>query len=251
MNQFFLPAGYRENPAITFDVAERRSYWSEDRIRAARAYQFAVYQRADVLIREKRLTRVADIGCGTAVKLERLAGRHPDVEFWGIDQPSAIRLCRERYAFGHWLGVDLNHHPETPGKKFDLVIAADVIEHLENPDLLLRYIQSMIAETGYVLLSTPDRDLLRGRACLHSPNRAHVREWNRAELARYLESRGFRSVEHRIASAYKSSLSMSYARRLASRMLCGKTMRYSQVVLLQLGSQRKERVVYRRRDHPG
>ena len=233
MDRFFIADGYRENPATSLDLDENRNYWDPGRVRTALYYQREVYAWADTIIGQHDLKTVADLGCGFAYKLHWLYKQHPEVEFWGIDQPNAIRLCREHYGFGCWLGVDLEN-PEPPGRNFDLVISSDVIEHLENPDVLLSYIKSISAPGGYVLLSTPERDRLRGENCRHSPNEAHVREWNYEEFSSYVASRGFEILEHRLLSARVPSFSLGYLRKALRRMVRGRSTRYNQALLLQV-----------------
>lgn len=230
---FFLPDGYRENPVnITLDHGDGH-YWDEDRVRRSAIHQFAVYSWAEKIIREKNVKTVADVGCGFAAKLAWLHGRCPDVSYWGIDQPHAAELCRRHYGFGQWVGVDFENDPAVPSARADLVISSDVIEHLQNPDVLLDYYRRVCAPDGLILISTPERDRLRGLSCRHSPNPYHVREWNREELDRYLKSRGFAILEHRVLPALGFAPDAFYLRKIAGRWLRGQTMRYNQAVLMR------------------
>src|SRR5215831_1019668 len=74
-----------------------------------------------------------------------------------------------------------------PLSGFDLVICADVIEHLPEPDGLLRYLQSIAP--CWIVLSTPDRDVVGARyGTMEGPpkNIHHVREWNMPEFRSYI-----------------------------------------------------------------
>ena len=73
-----------------------------------------------------------------------------------------------------------------------------MIEHLVDPDKLLIAIHTATGPESLILISTPERDRLRGKDCLSSPKAAHVREWNFAEFAAYLKSRGLTILEHRL-----------------------------------------------------
>lgn len=237
MDKFFLPDGYKINPVpITFDT-EERSYWIRLRIRSSFVQQFAVYQWAATLIAGHNLRSIADVGCGFAAKLAWLHSNLPDRDYWGIDQASAIALCRSRFNFAHWLTVDLENNPATPPRKFDLVIVSDVIEHLADPDLLLAYIKALVAPGGWILLSTPDRHLVRGPDCAHSPNPYHVREWATDEFMSYIDSRGFDVVEHRLLPAVKISFTRAYLGDLWRVRLRGRrTMRYDLAILARIKS---------------
>jgi SAM-dependent methyltransferase len=82
--------------------------------------------------------------------------------------------------------ADLDELELDLGRSFDLIVCADVLEHLKHPDACLRFIRSHLAEGGRALLSTPERDHLRGRDCMRSPHPGHVREWNAAEFRRFV-----------------------------------------------------------------
>jgi 2-polyprenyl-3-methyl-5-hydroxy-6-metoxy-1,4-benzoquinol methylase len=132
----------------------------------------------------------------------------PDVV--GIDQPSAIDVCKKRYGNGEFFADNF----ETPvlklDKKFDLIICCDVIEHLMDPDILLNYIKRFSHNDSLIVFSTPERDLLRGPDCMVSEKPEHVREWNHKEFLKYLKSRGFVIEEALFVPTMKFNLSREY-----------------------------------------
>lgn len=233
-SHYFLPSNYRENSAnITMDRDEE-NYWDPVRVERSALHQFDVYKWAEKIIKEDNMQRVMDVGCGFATKLAWLHKRLPKLEYWGIDQPHAVALCKAHYDFGNWLGVNFEEKPEAPPVKADLIISSDVIEHLKEPDLLLEYFRKLIAPNGLILISTPERDALRGPNCLHSPNPYHVREWNRKELAAYFKNQGFEIIEHKILRALRPKMNGFYLRKMLTRIMSGKTMRYNQAVLMRI-----------------
>jgi SAM-dependent methyltransferase len=233
---YCIKPGYRPNGVpVTMDVVTQGTYWDPHRIASARYYQFGVYERAARLIRTNGLASLVDVGCGVGMKLAWLHERLPEVRVVGIDQPHAVEFCRSHHPWGTWIVDDFERpSPEFAEVRGDLVICADVIEHLMDPDLLLRYLRQRLAPGGRVLLSTPERDLVRGEDCQHSPNPAHVREWNRSELARYLTSRGFRILEHSLDYAVKMGLNAFAWQEIRSNLLRGRTLRYNQVCLFEV-----------------
>lgn len=46
-----------------------------------------------------------------------------------------------------------------PKEKFDIVIAIEVMEHIEKPDLFIKKISSFLSTEGRVLLSTPSKNI--------------------------------------------------------------------------------------------
>ena len=100
--------------------------------------------------------RVLDVGCGTGANLtERLAQQFPHSDFIGIDsdatsiafanknrKASNVKYLLESDAF------DLGH--------FDLVIASEVIEHVEDPVAFLQFLRGRLTSTGCVVLTLPN-----------------------------------------------------------------------------------------------
>ena len=232
--KYYLPKDYSENKLnVTIDQDENK-YWDEERVRRSSLHQHAVYKWANKVISDHDIRNICDVGCGYAAKLNWLHKQKPSLGYWGIDQPNAVKLCQEKYDFGNWLGVDFEKNPEVPETQADLIISSDVIEHLENPDFLLDYFKKLSTEKTSILISTPERDILRGKDCLHSPNKFHVREWNKAELSAYLESRGFEIIDHKLLEAIKPNLQKFYLRKLLSRAACLNSMKYNQAVLMKV-----------------
>jgi 2-polyprenyl-6-hydroxyphenyl methylase/3-demethylubiquinone-9 3-methyltransferase len=195
---FFLPVGYRERPAnLTLDVGKSDSYWSPERIANAGRFQTHVYRLAARLIRAKRLGSLLDVGCGPATKLKTIiAPVCSDVE--GLDQPSGIAAAVAQEVPAKFTPVDLEHADLKPWRTFDIIVCADVLEHLVNPDPMLQMIKRFCHQETLIVLSTPERLRLRGRTCNSSDKPEHVREWSKAEFIRFVKSRGFRVLRSRL-----------------------------------------------------
>ncbi|MFK7883062.1 MAG: class I SAM-dependent methyltransferase [Phycisphaerales bacterium] len=189
---FFLPAGY-----IQQDAAHSRDkglgdgeYWTDERIESSRVYQFHVYRWAAELIQARSLASVLDVGSGTGIKLrDHITPVCNDIE--GFDQPAGVRAAQRLETPGVHTAVDLEQPDIQPHRTFDLIISADVIEHMLDPDPMLELIKSFCDEQTLVLLSTPDRARLHGRDCMASTKPEHVREWAADEFVAYLKDRGF------------------------------------------------------------
>ena len=99
---------------------------------------------------------VLDVGCGTGENLTRpLAGRFPEVRFLGIDDyPESIRYARAGAAlpnlsFGGY--EDL-----AQAGKADLIIASEVIEHVESPEEFLSDTGGHLEPRGGLIVTTPN-----------------------------------------------------------------------------------------------
>lgn len=233
-SNYFIKPGYRPNEVVlTQDSVSGKAYWNATRLNRSLCFQYSVYMLARELIARGGIERVIDVGCGVATKLAVLHRAFPQVEFVGIDQPGTIAICREFHAFGRWIADDLERPDESPASLTgDLVICADVIEHVSNPDVLLSYLKRRISRGGMALISTPERDLLRGRSCDFSPNKYHVREWNRNELRAYLQAAGFSIIQHRMQLPVRSRFNRLFFSHVVKRALMGRPVRWNQVCLL-------------------
>jgi SAM-dependent methyltransferase len=100
--------------------------------------------------------RVLDVGCGTGANLtERLAQQFPQSHFIGIDSDATS------IAFANRLRIAANaqYLVETAGDElglFDLVIASEVIEHVEDPLAFLAFLRGRLTPTGQVVLTLPN-----------------------------------------------------------------------------------------------
>lgn len=184
-SQYDIHPGYRHRPEVAYyDDTENTDGWQRE-----------VYEAARELMLEHDLSTVADVGCGSAYKLVHILG---EFETTGIDLPETIDFVRKKYPDRNWISGSFDDVDIPPA---DVVVCADVVEHVADPDALMRYLQRLTK--GFLVLSTPDRHLVHGRRNLHRygppENPAHVREWSFDELAKYV-SRFFKIERHFISN---------------------------------------------------
>lgn len=108
------------------------------------------------IIRERTPAIVLDIGCGTGQKVTRpLAECFPDTKFVGVDSDCAsITVAQDgsdlpNLVF-HTSGDSLPHYD------CDLVIASEVIEHVEDPDVFLGSLKMSLTPEGAIVLTLPN-----------------------------------------------------------------------------------------------
>lgn len=190
-NYFITKPNYVCNPESTFDCADN-SYWTEERITLSIGYQYEVYKEAKKLFSINNANRFLDLGCGPPAKLSHFF-KNCSGYFCLADQPSVSPLAKKIFPNADFVPVDLNLKNEKLNDgNFDIILCADVIEHLSRPDNLLETIRANLSPSGLVILSTPDRDIRSGEENLCPNNPQHVREWNKKELHKFLNSKGFK-----------------------------------------------------------
>lgn len=210
--EYSIKPGYQSQLANYTISTDGDPYWTELRVQMSRFYQYAVYRLARQLIIGHKINSVIDIGCGVGTKLfDLIVPFCPNVT--GVDQPEAIHYCKDTYGIGHFFVDDLEHPDKSLYDQYGLIICADVIEHLFDPDPLVELIKHISGKGSWIVLSTPERDKLRGKDCMQSTKREHVREWNAAEFKVYLESRGLQVVEQRTVFHVKPDLTKSVVRK--------------------------------------
>jgi SAM-dependent methyltransferase len=122
-----------------------------------RAARSAAYERARPEILEhvpKTARRVLDLGCATGTTGAALKARQ-DAEVVGIElQPEYAREAAMR--LDRVIVADAQDPPEDLGASFDVLIAADILEHLVDPWTALRGYTSHLAPGATAIVSLPN-----------------------------------------------------------------------------------------------
>jgi SAM-dependent methyltransferase len=127
--------------------------------------------------------RVLDAGCGTAYG-SRLLAEAGAREVVGVDVAQAVveTVALSMPETVHLVTGDLRELTFTDGE-FDLVVCFEVIEHVEDPAVVLDELVRVLAPDGLLLISSPNRGV-------YPPgNPHHVHELTPAELEAELTSR--------------------------------------------------------------
>jgi len=141
---------------------------------------------------------VLDFGAGTGALTSRL------VETGLFDSVSGADMMARPPELPPgilWLAQDLNDPLEVSAASFDVVVAAEVIEHLENPRAVAREWFRLLRPGGVVLLSTPNNESIRALVALlvrghfvafgDASYPAHITALLRKDIVRVLSEAGF------------------------------------------------------------
>jgi SAM-dependent methyltransferase len=134
---------------------------------------------------------VLDVGTstGTNLRMLRELGFRNVV---GVDNsPDAIRFCAEKGLGSVRLG-DVCALP-FPDQSFDLILATDIIEHVDDDAAALKELRRVLRPAGMLLLSVPTFEMLWG---LQDDVSHHRRRYTMPQLVSKLRGCDFVPVEH-------------------------------------------------------
>jgi len=104
--------------------------------------------------------RLADVGCGTGMAAD-FAATYLGWDVTGFDPSPAATFSRDNVAMP--IRQDL-FTPDTrtaDGQKYQLVLCSEVLEHLVDIDSFLAAVRDGLADSGYLLFTTPPAGILR------------------------------------------------------------------------------------------
>ena len=96
--------------------------------------------------------KVLDVGCGRGALLHAIKKISPSLQLHGCDiDDESFKLDDVKFKI-----VNLNKGISYEDDYFDLVCCIEVIEHIENPFLLVREISRILKKDGILIISSPN-----------------------------------------------------------------------------------------------
>jgi 2-polyprenyl-3-methyl-5-hydroxy-6-metoxy-1,4-benzoquinol methylase len=148
--------------------------------------------------------RVLDLGCSTGNLAKALLTQ--GCKTTGVERdPGAAKIAQSVCEHVVVADLDLVDLPlELEGQRFDVIVAADVLEHLRDPVQLIKQLSQLLAPGGYLVVSFPNAAhgsvrlaLLHGElpyADLGLLDRTHLQLLNRRQILELLCQGGFTPV---------------------------------------------------------
>ena len=102
---------------------------------------------------------VLDVGCGGGILCEAMASSGAKVT--GIDAESEAILVAQEHATKNHLSIEYLCTPlETyKGHRFDVITCMEMLEHVQNPELILKHCKRLLKPNGFLFVSTISRTL--------------------------------------------------------------------------------------------
>ena len=156
--------------------------------------------------------RILEAGAGSGGNVDMLR-RHGEVSAFEMDEEAAS-YCTADTGVACALGTLPQANPFEGNARFDLVVALDVLEHIEQDVESLRSLGACLAPDGRLLLTVPAYPwLYSGHDLIHH----HRRRYTRRSLERAVGAAGLRV--HRVGYFNTAVLPVVVALRLGSRLL--------------------------------
>jgi 2-polyprenyl-3-methyl-5-hydroxy-6-metoxy-1,4-benzoquinol methylase len=177
-----VASSYADYPDDGFDLTDKNaasSFWVSSRNRLFKSLVFQQMAPAGE-------TKFLEIGCGTGDFIRQIIG-HNELAITG----SEIYLKGLVYAQKNLPGVDFIQLDVTRGQvgeKFDMIVAFDVLEHIEDDVSAISNINKMLGQGGVFIASVPQYMFLWGRL---DEIVKHKRRYSRKELVTKLRDGGF------------------------------------------------------------
>ena len=191
---------------VTKDVVayrlQKAGFGDGSRIALSEEYQLkpsedSSHGRISTLIKSRSPSRILDLGCSSGLLSERL--QHMGHHVTGVDVVEIAGVGERTDSFTK---ADLNDGiPAEVGSGFDIVLAADVLEHLANPGALMRQVREVLSPDGVAMFCVPNvahwyprfRSTLGmfdydQRGILDS---THLRFFTRRSIRKLIERQGF------------------------------------------------------------
>lgn len=155
----------------------------------------------------KELKRFCDLGCGSGERTILFCGKNRDII--GIDIKNYMSDFYKRFKF---IEKDI-FDSGLPDKSFDIILSFDVIEHMDNPNKILKEMKRLLKKNGIIILSTPNKYRLFSAPLVYFgirkfpycidkekkeiyPEFWHIKEYSSRDLKTLVINIGFKIISH-------------------------------------------------------
>lgn len=170
------------------------SYWNKNMIQyleksgGARWFDHLLHHMFKE-IHHDSVKSVADIGCGVGNKTATMARHFKDAKVTGYDfSEEGIAAAKKYHKVKNVSFATQDITESSYKKKFDLITAFDVLEHIDDWQGLTKSLIDV--NSKYMLLSSPV-----GKMRPYEVHIGHVRNFKKREIEDFMESQGYKTVK--------------------------------------------------------
>jgi 2-polyprenyl-3-methyl-5-hydroxy-6-metoxy-1,4-benzoquinol methylase len=104
----------------------------------------------------QKVSTVLEVGCGSGEFAESIKKNRTNSIVWGIEPSKEAADAASRKVDNVVWGMFEADSPALKGKRFDCIVFNDVLEHLPDPETVLRDCRRYLTESGCVVASIPN-----------------------------------------------------------------------------------------------
>lgn len=130
--------------------------------------------------------RILDVGCGAGLFFDALE------QFGHVEGIESDPIAVEQS--GRWRGRIHPGNLDTfkADEPFDIILALDVVEHMNKPDVMLRHAAGLLAPSGRIVMTTPAFEWLWTS---HDRLNHHVKRYTAAEMRQLVRKAGLHPID--------------------------------------------------------
>ena len=96
--------------------------------------------------------RILEVGCNTGYNLERLKKIYPNCYTVGVD----ILDIKQPDYIDEYFMMDIEKEGMFFDENFDIILCADILEHLTKPHEIIQILKGFLKDDGYLIASIPN-----------------------------------------------------------------------------------------------
>lgn len=139
--------------------------------------------------------KILDVGCGTGELLHEIKRRGG--EGFGVDfDKHAIETAKSRFHLKNvWAMPFEKFFQKKNLPYFDMILAFEVIEHMDNPIKFVKNLRASLKSSGCIIVSTPNRERMLVNLAVWDFPPHHLSRWNKETLERLFKTIDFK-IDH-------------------------------------------------------
>lgn len=137
--------------------------------------------------------KILDIGCSTGVMLDIF--KKDGWKTWGVEPSGSAKSAKRK---GHKIVKNYFEKAKLPKNYFDLVVMNHVLEHMDDSELVLKKVNTLLKKGGIILVDVPNVGSLAskiyGKNWKYLLPNEHLHHFTPETLKKLLEKAGFKVV---------------------------------------------------------
>lgn len=131
--------------------------------------------------------KVLDIGCGVGVLTQLVKKTYPDCEVYGVDISSQAIEDNKKENPEIYYSQGTVNNLSFDNEMFDVIFSGEVLEHLDDPQVLLTEGFRLLKDGGKMIVTTPLMD------SIHSPE--HTWFFTQEDVEEFYIKAGFKNIK--------------------------------------------------------